>query len=97
MACNTSCPLGNDRSLYDDRIYDEHENHIRCYEKDPVPVVEGFELSTDRKKMLKWIIIILLILAIAGGAYYYCCVRKQIITTDFVQRGGVLSSPSMTF
>lgn len=101
MKCNTACPLSsNDRSLYDDRIYDEHENHIRCYEKNPVQVVEKFQMPTDKKMMIKWILVILVLAAIIGGVYYYVyhC-KTEVVKIDFnpVQNGGYMtSSPPFT-
>lgn len=94
MKCNTSCPLPMpDRSLYDDRIYDEHENYARCYENNPVQVVEQFQMPTDKKTIFKWIIAIIAILLVAFAVYYYAC-RKEVINFKIPtpQTGGNMTS-----
>ncbi len=48
------------RSLYADRIYDDHTAVKRCYESSPFDIIEGFG-GLSFNKLLKWAIIILVV------------------------------------
>lgn len=48
-------------SLYMDRIYDNQTANRRCYEKNPIEIVEGFGFPVTLESFLKMLVIILLI------------------------------------
>ncbi len=49
----------DDMSLYGRRIYDNQTANRRCYETNPINIVEGFGLSFNT--LFKWVVIILVI------------------------------------
>ena len=97
MSCQTNCPFANDsESLYDNRIYDRQENSIRCYENNPVKIVEGFDTSFTRRNIIKWILILLVVLLAAYIVYCYCCSGKKMISVDYPTANYGNSSPPIT-
>lgn len=89
MSCeNMNCALDyvqddDKNSLYNQRLYDQHENNVRCYEENPVEIVEKFDTSFTKRNILKWIIAIIIIIAVAYGAYYFYTRRGKIVNVDY--------------
>jgi len=73
MSCNSydSCSkrerenLGypvDSESLYMNKIYDNQTANRRCYEKNPIDIVEGFGFPLSWEKILKFSIVVLLVI-----------------------------------
>ncbi|AYV82135.1 MAG: hypothetical protein Homavirus10_4 [Homavirus sp.] len=58
-------PMDN-RSLYANRVYDNQTSNRRCYESNPINIIEGFGFSSNDmiKNILKLAIIILVLYVI---------------------------------
>lgn len=53
------------KSLYANRIYDNQTANRRCYNYNPIDIIEGFGLGNlDMKTLLKWGILFLIVCAI---------------------------------
>ena len=52
----------DDRSLYMNRIFDNQTANRRCYERDPIEIIEGFGFSLTWESFLKLLVIVLLII-----------------------------------
>jgi hypothetical protein len=53
------------KSLYANRVYDNQTANRRCYNYNPVDIIEGFGLGNmDMKAILKWGILFLIVCAI---------------------------------
>lgn len=48
-------------SLYMNRIYDKQTAARRCYQNNPIRIIEGFNNNVTWDKIIKWIVVILLI------------------------------------
>lgn len=71
-------PVDN-RSLYANRTYDNETTNRRCYENNPIKIVEGFG------KVNAWtVVIVALIIIVAIYAYY-----KYISNSEVVHIGGM--------
>lgn len=73
MSCNSYDECGyrerdtlkypiDSRSLYANRIYDNQTLNRRCYQKNPIEIIEGFGLSFTWDQLIKFIIVVLLII-----------------------------------
>ena len=58
---NMRYPIDNE-SLYMHRIFDNQTANRRCYERDPIEIVEGFGFSFTWESFLKFLVIVLLII-----------------------------------
>lgn len=101
MQCqNTdSCPTTevhnvNEPSLYDQRNYDQHENSARCYQNNPVPIVEKFDTSFTAKNIFMWIFIALIVLVL-GYFGYTKCFGKKVINMKYVPEATITNGPPM--
>jgi len=76
------------RSLYVHRIHDNQTANRRCYEKNPIDIIEGFGFKNfDMKTILRWIIIIMLICVIVFYGYKFLTqetVKLGINTEDLI-------------
>lgn len=64
---NMSHPI-DDKSLYNEKIYDNHNANDRCYTQNPVNIVEGFGNKNLINCLIKWAIIILVVYVIVTVA-----------------------------
>jgi len=76
------------RSLYVNRIVDNQTANRRCYERNPINIVEGFgNFDTDNlMQMLQWVVFIILIIVALN--YFMQYIRKEQISFGF-SGGGV--------
>lgn len=59
---NMRYPLDK-RSLYVNRLYDKQTAARRCYERNPINIVEGFgQWDASWNNIIKWVVVILLII-----------------------------------
>ena len=79
--CGLKYPT-DDKSLYSSKIYDNQTVNRRCYEDDPIDIVEGFGCSSRSIifMIIKWVIIGLLIYLI--GTFVYNRMSKEEITLN---------------
>ena len=76
------------QSLYASRIYDNQTGNRRCYEKNPIEIIEGFGCGLFFEKLLKYTVVILLILALFFLAKDVIMPKQQVSIS--AQLGGML-------
>ncbi len=81
-------------SLYRDRIYDNQTVNRRCYESNPVDIVEGFDGGSglSLNKLLRWGIILLVVYLVVMMVVD----SKKLGSFDFGSRGYDLGNYSAT-
>lgn len=87
------------KSLYNDRIYDNHTANNRCYTNNPVNIIEGFGNKNLINCLIKWAIIILIVYVIVTVAMELFqpnkTYRLNIQTPRDTMAGGMLFSDIM--
>ena len=70
-----------DKSLYADRIYDNQTTNKRCYEKEPIEIIEGF--SKNRlNRIIRWIIIIIILYILVSMLIQFLYPEKVYTIVD---------------
>jgi hypothetical protein len=73
---NLKYPIEN-TSLYSNRIVDNQLANRRCYEKNPIEIVEGFNTTNGGiVGLLKWIIILVIVYYIVSYAIKYMATEE---------------------
>lgn len=70
----------DDPSLYMDRLYDQQTANRRCYEKNPINIVEGFGMGAPFTwdKIFKIIVVILLIIVFISLVKDFIIPKQEI-------------------
>lgn len=80
------------KSLYANRIVDNQTANRRCYETNPIEIIEGFGSKQQIMNVLKWVMIAIIVFVVISYVISYMSKETININVDKVNTEGLIDT-----